>query len=79
MKGPRVRGPWLDSWGGNANAFVRPTFHTHHFHLFLPCGTMFPWNFKMQDTWGCVARRIRSRCVNRVDVESNGSSIKHVL
>ena len=45
MMGPRVSGPRLDSWGGNANALFRPTFYTYHFPLFSPCGTMFPLNF----------------------------------
>ena len=25
MKGPRVSGPWLGDWGGNANTLLRPT------------------------------------------------------
>ena len=44
MKGPWVSGPWLVVWGGNANAFRRPTFYTRHLSLFLPCVTMFPRN-----------------------------------
>ena len=45
MKGPQVSGPWLDNWGGNANALRRPTLYTRVFPLFSPCGTMFPLNF----------------------------------
>ena len=78
MKGPRVSGPWLDSWGSNANVLRHSTFYTHHFSPFLLCGTMFPLILNVQVTWHYVARRIRSRCVNHVDVESTGSSIKHV-
>ena len=44
VKGPRVSGPWLDSWGGNANVLERLTFYTHRFQLFSSCGTMFPLN-----------------------------------
>ena len=42
VKGPRVSGPWLEVWGGNANAFSRPTFYTYLFPNFIPCGTMSP-------------------------------------
>ena len=42
VKGPWVSGPWLDNWGGNANALRRPTLYTHHFSQFFPYGTMFP-------------------------------------
>ena len=44
VMGPRVSGPRLDSWSGNPNALERPTFYTHLFHRFPPCGTMFPIN-----------------------------------
>ena len=40
VKGPRVSGHWLEVWGGNANAFSRPTFYTSLLPNFLPCGTM---------------------------------------
>ena len=43
VKGPWVSGPWLEVWGGNANAFSRPTFYTYLLLNFLPCGTMSPW------------------------------------
>ena len=46
FKGPRVSGPWLGVWGDNANALCRPTFYTHPFSFFLPCGTIFPGDFK---------------------------------
>ena len=42
MKGPGVSGPWLDSWGGNANALRRPSLYMRGSPIFLPCGTMFP-------------------------------------
>ena len=42
MKGPRVSGPWLEYWGGNANALYRPSLYMHYSSPFLPCGTMFP-------------------------------------
>ena len=42
VKGPRVCGPWLDSWGGNANALWCPRLYTGDFVIFLLCGTMFP-------------------------------------
>ena len=38
MKGPRVSGPWLDSWGGNANALRCPSLYRRDFPFFLPCG-----------------------------------------
>ena len=41
MKGPRVSGPWLDSWGGNAIVLNRPSLYTHPFRRFFLCGTMF--------------------------------------
>ena len=44
MKGPRVSGPRLDSWGGNGKALHTPRFYTHLFRQFPPCGTMLPWN-----------------------------------
>ena len=44
MKGPRVSGPWLEFWGGNANALPRPSFYTHNFSVFIPCRTVFPRN-----------------------------------
>ena len=40
---PRVSGPKLDSWGGNANALERPSFYIRLFWSFLSCGTnLFP-------------------------------------
>ena len=44
LEGPRVSGPWLGVWGGNANALRRPLLYTHLFRLFSPCGTMFLQN-----------------------------------
>ena len=45
LEGPRVSGPSLGVWGGNANALRRPLLYTHLFHFFSPCGTMFLRNF----------------------------------
>ena len=42
VKGPWVSGPWLEVWGGNANAFSHPTFYTYLLLSFLLCGTMSP-------------------------------------
>ena len=42
MEGPRVSGPWLVVWGGNAIVLNCPALYTHRFRPFLPCGTMFP-------------------------------------
>ena len=41
---PRVSGPRLDSWGGNANVLFSPTFYTYQILPFPPSGTMFPFN-----------------------------------
>ena len=45
--GPRVIGPRLVIWGGNANALESPTFYIYIFCDFLPCGTMFPFYFEI--------------------------------
>ena len=43
MEGPRVSGPWLGVWGGNANALPRPNSYKQVFYFFLiPCETMSP-------------------------------------
>ena len=42
MEGPRVSGPWLVFWGGNALGVYRPLIYRGQNLLFLPCGTMFP-------------------------------------
>ena len=42
MKGPWVSGPWLEYWGGNANALPRSMLYTCYSPLILMCGTMFP-------------------------------------
>ena len=41
MEGPRVSGPWLDFWGGNAICVNRPLIYRSENLFFLPCGTMF--------------------------------------
>ena len=62
VKGPRVSGPWLVYWGGNARALVRLTLYTHQLPKFLPSGTMFPRNsLSLQDTWWKETHRMRSR------------------
>ena len=67
MKGPLVSGPWLEVWGGNANALPRPSFYTSDFWLFSSCGTMFPWIFLLQVMSKNHKRRLRSLSVDRVD------------
>ena len=42
VKSPRVSGPCLEYWGGNANALPRSTLYTCYSPLILLCGTMFP-------------------------------------
>ena len=61
VKGLWVSGPWLDSWGGNANALDRPTFYTHQLLSFSPCGTMFPLIFSLQYTRQNKARQMQSK------------------
>ena len=78
MKGPRVSGPWLEYWGGNAIELNHPTLYTNGSLFFLPCGTMFPRASSVQDTWrhrggpAAIAGR-RSR-----GPESTRSLIEHV-
>ena len=40
VKGPRVSGPLLECWGGNAKALPHYTFYSHDLRIFSPCGTM---------------------------------------
>ena len=42
VKGPWVSGFELGVWGGNANAFSRPTFYTRYSPPFLACGDYVP-------------------------------------
>ena len=42
MEGPRVSGPWLVFWGGNALGVYRPLIYSGEILFCLPCGTMFP-------------------------------------
>ena len=49
VKSPWVSGPWLDNWGGNANALRRPRLYTHLLLSFSPCGTMFPLTLLRRD------------------------------
>ena len=66
LEGPRVSGPCLEYWGGNANALRPSTFYTRRFHLFLPCGTMFLWNLNVAGDvtarWASDAIVIRPSC-----------------
>ena len=34
LEGPRVSGPWLGVWGGNANVLSRSSFYTYTFRFF---------------------------------------------
>ena len=38
VKGPRVSGPWLEYWGGNAIALNRPLFNRKILHFFFCVG-----------------------------------------
>ena len=67
VKGPRVSGPWLEYWGGNAKALARSTFYTWLSPLFLPRGTMFPRVSSVQDTWRHRGGQRWSSGVDRVD------------
>ena len=58
MKAPRVSGPWLEYWGGNANALPHSTFYTRRFLSFPPCGTMFPGDLNLQDTWPLMGSEV---------------------
>ena len=76
MKGRRVSGPSLDSWGGNANALRRPNLYTRVFSIFLPCGTMFPLKFSfagdMAARWASDAiamHQSRGRGVHLIDIK----------
>ena len=51
LEGPRVSGPWLEYWGGNAIALNRPTLYTDGALFFLPCVTMFPHVSSVHDMW----------------------------
>ena len=52
VEGPRVSGPWLDFWGGNAICVNRPLIYRSGNFFHLPCGTMFPHGLSiLQDAW----------------------------
>ena len=55
VKGPRVSGPWLGDWGGNANVLPRPIFYTYLLPIFSPCGTKVPAEFNLCRTRGGIA------------------------
>ena len=67
VKGPRVSGPWLEYWGGNAIALNHPTLYTDGFAFLSPCGTMFPHVSSVHDMWRHRGFQRRSRGVDRVD------------
>ena len=67
LEGPQVNGPWLEVWSGNTNVLPRPSFSTHDFVFFIPCGTMSLGNLFLQVTWQHSGRRIGSQGVHRVD------------
>ena len=77
-RGPRVSGPSLEYWGGNAIALNRPSFYTQDFHSFPPYGTKFPRDFLLQATWHHRGRRMRSRGVDRVDPSPRDRNQEHV-
>ena len=87
MKGPRVSGLWLDSWGGNAKALFRPSLYTRHFPPFLPCGTMFPQKFvfaghvaasqKLDTRASNKSRRYSGLEVHAITIRAR--ALKHVL
>ena len=60
MEGPRVSGPWLGVWGGNANALPHPTFYTNDSLVFISCGTMSRRISPRQKTWMRDRRRIQA-------------------
>ena len=68
VKGPRVSGPWLECWGGNAKALPHYTLSTRDFRLFNLCETMFPQIFLLQVMWTNHNSRLRSQSVARVDL-----------
>ena len=51
LEGAQVSGPWLEVWGGNANALPRLSFYIGYIKLFSLCRTMFPRIFLLQVTW----------------------------
>ena len=67
VKGPRVSGPWLEYWGGNANALLHSTFYTRLFLYFPPCETMSRLIFQMQAMWRHSRRRMRSQSIDHMD------------
>ena len=78
LEGPRVSGPWLGVWGGNANALPCPSLYTYNFFVFIPCGTMFPWNHSFAGD--VAASRASNPIVRRRSCgpESTRSKSEHV-
>ena len=76
LEGPRVSGPWLGLWGGNANALPCPSLYTHNFFVFILCGTMFPLNHSFAGN--VVASRalnpiVRRRSVHAIEIRTRAS------
>ena len=65
MEGPRVSGPWLDFWGGNAICVNRPLIYRSETFLFSPCGTMFPHGLTSA---GRVAAQRASDSIKTVEI-----------
>ena len=62
--------------------YAAPTLYTRQSSLFLPCGTMLPVFFYLQDTWRCDMRRMQShgsRRVNQVNSSPPDHHQAHVL
>ena len=51
VKGPRVSGPWLGVWGGNANALPRPKSYTRVVLFFYSV-----WDYVPTETYICRTR-----------------------
>ena len=69
LKGPRVSGPWLGVWGGNANALYRPTYYTHTFLFFSSVCDYVPASFIFCRQCGSTMD-VRCDCYKRRSVDS---------
>ena len=71
VKGARVSGPWLDSWGGNAIALNRPSFYTHAYSFFSSVWDYVPVRFNFFRRRGSTVDvgcdRNKCKRVDRVD------------
>ena len=66
-RAPRVSGPRLGVWGGNAFALPRPKFYMHDSLAFIPCRTMFPRNHCFAGNVEASRASTRSQGVDRMD------------